>query len=165
MSEVTQKKPIYKKWWFWLLASFVFIIILSASSGDGTTDQETPEARQIVDAPHLLSLTIDEVREELGAPEDGDTTDPTEEQLRLGTKEWTNQYTVEGHTIVLDFDVNSREVTGFFIATDVVDIQGTKDWRVLLPISNLSENSDDYSIDPVETLKYPGFYTGVQASE
>ncbi len=164
MPEVTQKKPIYKKWWLWLLIGFVFIIIVAASSGDSTTDQETPQARQIVDAPHLLSLTIDEVREELGAPEDGDTTDPTEEQLRLGTKEWTNQYTIEGHEIVLDFDVKSREVTGLFISADEADDKGTRNWEALLPLINLAGDTS-YSVDPVEALKYPGYYTGVEISE
>lgn len=40
MSENTEniKKPIYKKWWFWLIIAFIVILALG-SSGENTTEQ------------------------------------------------------------------------------------------------------------------------------
>ncbi len=155
-------------WWFWVAAVFVFLMIVGAMSGGSTptNDSTSQEATTpIVNGEHLLGLTIDEVREEMGIPDDESTMDPTAQQLALGgTSTWTNQYTVSDHTIVLDFDMKSRQVTGFFIGTDEKD-GITRDWKALLPLSGLSEDAQGYSIKPIGALKSPGFYTGVQATE
>lgn len=168
MPEVKQKKPVYKKWWFWVLAVFTLIVVSAAFDGanDPTTNtqQTSQSTTPIVDGEHLLGLTIDQVREELGAPDEEEFIDPSNEQLALGTKTWTNQYTISDHTIVLDFDVASRQVTGFFISMN--EKEGvTRDWEALVRLGGLSENPKGYSIKPIASLKDPGYYTGVQATE
>lgn len=48
MPETKQKKPIYKKWWFWVIA----LIILGAigSAGDDTQEADKPKETQEVDS-------------------------------------------------------------------------------------------------------------------
>lgn len=168
--ENAAKKPVWRRWWFWAIAVFVLLVIASAGSNglDATNvEDEAQNATQptpVVDAPHLLTLTIDEAREELGPPDDKAYIDPTAEQLALGTTSWSNEFTVGDYGILLDFDVETREITEFFVETN--DASGlTRDWEALLPIVGLSEDSSDYIIKPVEALKYPGKYTGVRATE
>ncbi len=40
--EIKPKKPIWKKWWFWLIAIFVIFIIIGASGGE-KKEEGTPE--------------------------------------------------------------------------------------------------------------------------
>lgn len=162
------KKPVYKKWWFWAISVFVlFILIGSMSDGSKTPKNDIVSSQTvtpIVSGEHVLGLTIDDARKELGTPDDESTMDPTAQQLTLGTDTWTNQFTVSSHTIVLDFDVKSRQVTGFFISTD--EAEGiTKDWKSVMQLGGLSDDAQGYMVKPVEALKNPGYYTGVQATE
>jgi len=44
--EVKPKKPIWKKWWFWLIAIFVIFILIGASGGEkkeATPEQQLPQ--------------------------------------------------------------------------------------------------------------------------
>ena len=166
MSET--KKAIYKRWWFWVGAFFVLIIVAAASSPSDTkvtTDNSQPEQVQTVfDGSHILSLTIDQIRDEYGIPNDTSFVDPTQEQIDFGTSSWSNEYTLGDYTIQIDWDVTSRDVTGFFIATN--DPSGTtKDWEHLVTIAGLSTSSNDYTIKPVEANKFPGYYTGVNVTK
>ena len=167
MENATGKKPVWKRWWFWVLAVFILIVI-AASGSDGSESQDAAaEAVQpIVDAPHLLSGTIDEARKELGAPNDSQA-EPNKDQLALGTTEWTNEFTVGEYNVLLDFDTASREVTGFFIAPvhAEVDGKGNRDWETLAKLANLSEDATTYTVKPVHSLKDPTYFTGVSADE
>jgi len=119
-------------------------------------------AAQVVNGAHLLGLTIDQAREELGAPDEDEFVDPSKEQLALGVEKWSNQFTVGEYTVLLDFNIQSREVIEFFINSKD---GATRDWKALLPISGLSEDSSAYTIKPVEARSKAGYYTGVIASE
>lgn len=169
--ETVQKKPVYKRWWFWVLAAFILMVIASSGSSGGTEDGQVsatlPEEKEdeiVVDAPHLLELTIEEARIELGEPDD-QLVDPNEQQLALGTTEWSNEFTVNGYSILLTYNVESREINDFFISANDDPDRGTKDWKKLVSISNLSESSDSYTVDPIESRKDAGYYTGVEAKE
>jgi hypothetical protein len=167
--EAMPKKPVWKKWWFWVLVFFFIIIVSAASdvSNDTPTDTSVGASESvtpIVDGPHILGLTIEQVREELGAPDEDEFIDPSKEQLALGVNSWTNQWTINDHTIVLDFDVASRQVTGFFISMNQKE-GVTRNWQTLMKLGGLSENAQGYSIKPIEARKDPGYYTGVQATE
>jgi hypothetical protein len=147
---------------------FMFSAILVA-----LTDMDTPTASTqsaIIDAPAILGMTIEEARTQLGSPTDGDLTEPNTRQLELGTSVWHNSFTVDGYSILLDYDVESREVIEFFITTNEDDLGNggsgeTRDWKRLLNIAGLSENADTYSITPVQVLTHPGYYTGVRATD
>lgn len=173
MENTSGKKPVWKRWWFLAVAVLImfvavlimFVVVASnGSSGTGNTQITTPAAEPIVDAPHLLGLTIEQAREELGLPDEKEFVDPTAQQISLGITTWTNQFTIGTHTIVLEYDVKTRGIFNFFIDTD--DSSGaTSDWKNLVQISGLSEQSSDYTIKPVEARKSPGKYTGVRADE
>ncbi len=165
----TGKKTFYKKWWVWVLA-VLFLMVLVSGALDGedeaTGNLNAPQTDSIVDGPHLLSITIDQARVELGPPNEDEFVEPTEDQLKLGAKSWTNEFTVDGYTIILDFDVASREVTEFFISPVGTSEENlVRDWEALMRLGGLSKDSDDYTVEPIEALKYPGRYTGVVASE
>jgi hypothetical protein len=162
------KKPIYTKWWFWV--GIFFILIIATSSGPNEPqevaqdDSQQEQIEMVFDGPHLLSLTIDEVRNELGMPIEETFIDPTEEQIALGNTTWNNQYEKDGYMILIDWDIATREVTGFFISTDD-PTETIKDWSVLLDVMNISADTNQYNIEPVEAFKYPGEYTGVNVTE
>lgn len=130
---------------------------------DGTS--ETTEAvAPIIDAPHILSLTIEEARKELGTPTDGEQTEPTALQVSIGTTTWDNSFKVNGYDIVLDYDVKSRQVTSFFIATN--DPSGaTRNWKSLAKLAGMNENATAYSVKPVQAINKSGYYTGVTAAD
>lgn len=165
--QVDTKKSVYKKWWFWVLAVFILIVIAaSGSDGSKSKDVAAEAVAPIVDAPHLLSGTIDEARKELGTPKDSQT-EPNKDQLALGTTEWTNEFTVGDYNILLDFDTTSREVTGFFISPVHAEVDGkdNRDWEIMAKLANLSEDATDYTVKPVHSLKDPNYFTGVSADE
>jgi hypothetical protein len=163
------KKPIFKKWWFWLGAFFLITFVAAAASGPSETQTSKDNSQQeqnqaVFNGPHILSLTIDEVRDEYGMPNETSFVDPTQEQIDLGTISWSNKYTLDGYSILIDWDVASREVTGFFVSTD--DSSGkTKDWERLAAVAGLVRGVSDYSIEPIEANKYPGYYTGINVKE
>jgi len=140
-----------------------FIIALSSFLADSAPDKNLNPEDLVVDAPHLLGLTIEQARTELGTPDDKQI-EPTALQLSIGMDSWTNLFTVKEYSIQLDYSTKTREVTELFIATN--DPSGaTQNWKELLKITGLSENSNDYSVKPVEVLSKPGYYTGVTATD
>lgn len=170
------KKAIYKRWWFWAGAFFVLTFIAAAASGPSETqvvndnsqvvndNSQQEQAQAVIDGPHILTLTIDEVRGEYGMPNETSYVDPTQLQIDLGTTSWSNEYTLNDYTVLIDWDVTSREVTGLFVATD--DSSGkTKDWKQLAAIAGLSIDSSDYTITPVVANQQPGYYTGINVTE
>ena len=172
MANETVKKPVYKRWWFWVLAIFVLPVLIGSIGSSGTNkpaDAPTEAVTPIVDAPHLLGLTIDQARKELGTPDDGAMTEPNKDQLSSGlTKTWTNEFTIGDYGILLEYDLKTREITRFFISPnhDEVDGKGNRDWQKLAKLANLSSGStDSYTVKPIQTLMDPSYYTGVAADE
>lgn len=49
------KKPIWKKWWFWLIAIFVILIITSAGGGE----KEATQLQETQKYPSLTEETMD----------------------------------------------------------------------------------------------------------
>ena len=168
---MTNEKPWYKKWWAITLFIFFGIIII-ASLGDNSNDsnsvqtQQTAPAQQekiaaVFDVEALYGKNIDEIRTILGEPTDGEYTNPTAQQLALGTKEWSNSFEKDKYELLVTYDVASKKVIDFFVGTD--DPSGaTKDTKKLERILNL-ENSTNFIIEPVKALKDPSIYTGIKA--
>ncbi len=165
------KKSIYKKWWFWLLTVFIFFMFIGAFGSGPVETIDTPatdtvqddESVAIIDTPRILSMTIDEVRDELGMPLEDSFIDPTSEQIYDESMTWMNEYEISDYMFVIEWNATSRNVTGVFVATD--DPSGaTKDWEVLVPLLGLPEDTSDYLIDAVEVISDPSQYTGVNVS-
>ncbi len=59
------KKPIYKKWWFWLIIAIAFIGIIAAAGGDSSepssssgNEAQTTEAAIVVSADNLIRAYV-----------------------------------------------------------------------------------------------------------
>ncbi len=154
------------------VCGIIFIVLISVgaivgfiqgfSEEGGSAASE--DVKAIVDGPRILGLTIEQARTELGAPTDGKQTEPTPLQISIGTDTWNNSFKMGEYDIVLDYDVKSRQVTSFFIATD--DPSGaTRDWKSLARLANISEDATTYTVDPVEAMNKSGYYTGVIAAD
>lgn len=161
---ISDRKPFNQRLWLLGLAACTSIVLAGAGCSDLTTGTTAVKTEPVVDAPHLLTLTIEQARTELGAPKDV-IVDPTEQQLALGTKEWSNEFTVNGYNVLLTYDVKSRDVNDFFITANDDPDRGTQDWQKYVQLSTLSEQSSDYTVKPIESLKDKGYYTGVEAKE
>ncbi len=159
------------------VCGIIFIVLISISaivgfiqglSEEGSSTATSEDIKAIVDGPHILDLTIEQARAELGTPTDGDLTEPNAQQVALGTTTWNNSFEVQGYSVLLDYDVKTREVTELFIATNEDDLGDggtgeTRDWKPLLSIASLSQDADSYTIIPVEALAHPDYYTGLRA--
>lgn len=121
----------------------------------------TPVApKYTFDIPSLLGKNIDEIRQILGAPSDGDMTEPTAEQVSLGASQWDNTFKKDGKELVVTFSPSTRKVVDFFIGTD--DPSGkTTDEQHLLDIGNLTKDNSSYTVEPVKAIKDPSVITGV----
>jgi|SRR6056297_1843135 len=161
------EKAWYKKWW--IITLFIFFgIIIIASLGDNSNDsnitstqQTAPEQQEIVavfDVEALYGKNIDEIRAILGKPTH-ENINPTELQLELGVKEWSNAFKKDGYELLVNYDVASKKVIDFFVGTDAPS-GTTKDTKNLEKILNV-ENSTNFTIEPVKALKDPSAYTGI----
>jgi hypothetical protein len=167
---MTNEKPWYKKWWAITLVIFFGIIVI-AGLGDNSNDlnstltqQTAPAQREemvaVFDVEALYGKNIDEIRAVLGEPADGEYTNPTAQQLELGTKEWSNSFKKDKYELLVTYDVASKKVIDFFVGTN--DPSGaTKDTKKLEKILNV-DNSTNFTIEPVKALKDPSVYTGIK---
>ena len=168
MENDKQKKPIWKRWWVITLFIFFGIIVIAKigkelnNSNINTieTTQVSEQIAVIFDLEPLYGKNIDEIRAVLGEPTDGEYTNPTAQQLELGTKEWSNTFKKDKYELLVTYDVSSKEVIDFFVSTD--DPSGTtKDTKKLEKILNV-ENSTNFTIEPVKALKDLSVYTGIK---
>ncbi|OGH15917.1 MAG: hypothetical protein A2869_00330 [Candidatus Levybacteria bacterium RIFCSPHIGHO2_01_FULL_40_58] len=177
MDGIKPKKPIWKKWWFWIglffILPFVSLLIMGSvgqSLPEDTTIKPTnaPQAvitqalnqapKYVFNVPSLVGKDLDGVISVLGTPEGQD---PTAEQIRLGAKEWDKTFVKDGKELMATYTISDRKIVDFFISSE--DPSGaTKDKSYLLEIGNLNENDSRYKVEFVKTLKDPSLFTGVK---
>ena len=127
---------------------------------EAETEEPAEEPEVVFDVGALYGKNIDEIRAVLGEPTDGDYTDPTAQQLQLGTKEWSNTFKKDKYELLVTYDVSSKEVIDFFVPT--YWYQSNDDPSgVIEKILNV-ENSTNFTVQSVEALGYPSEYTGVK---
>lgn len=145
-----------------LMTIGAFIGFIEGLSEKNGASQET--ITPIVDAPRMLTLTIDDARKELGTPIDGEQTEPTALQRSLGMDTWENTFEISGYSVTLEYNTESREVVNIFIATN--DPTGaTRDWKTLAQKAGIDEDATTYAVQPVQALNKSGYYTGVTAAD
>jgi hypothetical protein len=157
----SKKKPVYKKWWFWVIAVFLLFVVGSALDQPETATPNNQETSQqsIFDTPSLFGKNIDEIRAVLGDPADKDSMDMTKEQLASGSSEWWNSWEKGQYTLTIAFHPTTRVVKDFFIGATTSAEE--KDSYLLLPVANLSKTNSKYTIKPVKQIKNPSLYTGI----
>lgn len=128
---------------------------------EGLTAQEVTV---VFDLETLYGKNIDEVREVLGTPTDADP-EPSDLQIEWGTTEWWNSFKKDGYELTVTFDVPTRKVKDFFLsANDPSGPDGlTKNTELLEKLLNVKD-SPNFTIEPVQALKDPSYYTGIIAS-
>lgn len=62
MAKNDQKKPIYKKWWFWILGLFIVVAIFSPSEDEEKEEAETPTQTE-AEKEEVVSEDEEEVKE------------------------------------------------------------------------------------------------------
>jgi len=118
----------------------------------------TVKIKPAFNIPALMGKSIDKVRRILGHPSD-QSIEPTSDD-----DEWNNLFTKHGYDLLVNFNPKTREVTDFFIGT--LDPTGaTDDYSDLIAICNLKENSSNYNIEPVPSIKDNTRYTGIKITE
>lgn len=146
----------------------LFIIAVSSIGGgpeSPAVDQTQTEVMAVVfDLETLYGKNIDEIREVLGEPTDTDR-EPSALQIEMGTKEWYNSFTKNGYELTVTYDVTSRAVVDFFLsANDPSGPDGlTRNTTLLEMILNV-QDSVNFTVEPVNALKDPSYYTGIIAT-
>lgn len=154
---VPLKKVWYKRWWVIALGVFIIFIIILPSSDDSKTQTPepapvaTPEVKVVYDIPSLFNKNIDQIKIELGTP--AIDTEPTKEQLTLGTKEWEKSYKKDGEELLITYYTQDKKVKDFFLSGE--------DKGHLLKIGGLKENDPTYTLEFVKQLKDPTKITGL----
>ncbi len=103
--------------------------------------------------PSLIGKTIDEVRAQLGAPDD-EQPEPSELQMRMEFDQWDNVFSSSGYELLITFDPRTRQVKDFFLAGQNVE--------VLLERGNLVLHDSAYTIEPVKSLLDSSTITGIK---
>jgi len=163
-AKAKNKKPVYKRWWFWIIMVFVVGLIGNAIP-DSQSIPESDNDNQIVaiwDVATLISsyATVDDVCSALGAPYDSPALrEASDLQMTLGVETWTNEWHKDNHVLLVTYDISTRNVVDYFI--DSGTEAEYKNTDLLLPLVNLEKYSDLYSLKPVKALKDLSIYTGV----
>lgn len=129
------------------------------------TSKEINAVKLIFDISSLVGKDIDEIRNQLGKPTDGNQMEPTKQQQKIGLDMWYNSFKVTGNDreLLVTFNPKTRKVIDFFLPTGEKDMLGTnKD--ILLQEGNLSKDASNYSIEFVKSLQTPSSFTGVKVT-
>jgi hypothetical protein len=118
-----------------------------------TTQVNTPTPSYSFDIPSLIGKNIDEIRQIFGSPVDT-LTEPSAEQLKLGTDQWDNTFKKDDKELLVTFNPVTRTIVDFFISGD------NKDKLIL--VGNLKNSDTKYVIEPVKMLKDPSQITGIK---
>lgn len=147
----------------------VLIIIIAAIAGCGekkqtTQPQQTPTVQEqkvaAFDVPALVGKSLDELKATLSGYQKK-TLELTEEQIKLGAKEWEAEFEKDGKSLLVTYEISTKKVKDFFIGTD--DPSGeTKDKAHLLALGNLKEDDSRYKVEFVKALADPAYFTGVK---
>lgn len=128
------KKPIFKKWWFWLIIVFVLIGIISASGSGDDTGAETTSAESDINSVTQAVAETEAVKDnELGSY-----------QVEIKNVRLTEDY--EGKPVVVityGFTNNAEEPTSFSLAFDETVYQND----IGLNGAYVLKNGDTYSSD------------------
>lgn len=160
------KKPWYKKWWAITIFIILGIIIISNMGKKQNTKtnniiETQPQKAEIVfDLEKLYGKNINEIRTILGPPADGKLTNPTEQQIKLGVKQWDNTFKKGNYELLVTYNVSDKSVIDFFIPTD--DSSGaTKNTKNLEEVGNVV-NTNKFTIEQVKTIRDPSMFTGIK---
>jgi hypothetical protein len=144
----------------------LLFIIVGCTKKEETANNQTQEQQKeqiVFDVPALLEKNIDEIRQVLGNPTDGNFIDPTEDQLKLsGDKdmEWSNTFKKDGRELLVSYGSRSRKVIDFFISSD--DLDQNKDKEQVMNWGNVQNDDSRYSLEFVNALKDPNLFTGIK---
>ena len=151
-----------------LLATILFTVVVvtltSCGSSTSSNEQKVKSSKTnvnfVFDVPSLIGKDIDEVKKILGKPTDKNP-EPTKQQMKMNFDTWDNSFEKDGHTLLVTFNPQNREVTDFFI--DTSDPSGaTTDYSDLLALCNVTNDNPKYSIEPVPALNDNSKFTGIK---
>ncbi len=134
--DLKEKKPFFKKWWFWLIVVIVILGILGSSGSDDNAE-ETPVTTNTnvanTNDPNETSSTPDETPNET-PDETPDEPEPTESTLTVG-----DSVELEDFKVTL-LDAKSSQGTDFFKPEDGKVFVGLQ-----LEVENISDESQSFS--------------------
>ena len=159
------RKNLLKLWWLWLIIGFILLLVFlpntskngEKKSQSNNTPQTTTQS-YIFDMPILIDKNLEELETILGEPRGSN---PTEQQISLGIKEWEKIFIKDGEELLVTYKISSNKIIDFFISTD--DPSGmTQNKKHLLELGNLKENDEKYSLEFVKAIKNPNYFTGIK---
>lgn len=141
---------------------FGIIAAITSAPAKNNPEQAAP-AEATFDIPALVGLNLIGLEAELGKP-DVDT-EPTEQQIALGTKTWEKTWNKGKYFLMATYDVENRNVVDLFLGarTDGAFVM-FKDTNNILAAGNLKTDSLVYSVEFVKAVNGSG-YTGAIVRE
>lgn len=125
-----------------------------------TAASVVPKTAAIFDVPSLIGKNIDQITQILGTPKDN--TEPTLEQLRLGTKEWDKTYEKAGKELLVTYRTSDRTIVDFFLDNKGSSHLSETDKQTMLDELNVTTTDSKYSVEFVKALKDPSITTGLK---
>lgn len=112
----------------------------------------------VFDLPALARLNIDQIRAELG-PVVGAETEPTREELAEGLVEWAKKFRRDTTTLVVSYDVGTRQVIDFYVTSAHGRASRYEPW---LRLVGVLPQDPHWSIEPFAQPGRPKLYLGVR---
>lgn len=110
----------------------------------------------IFDVPSLLGKKIGQIEHLLGKPAGSDSPNTSDNELE-------RTYCRQGQTLVITYNVSTREVVGLFLpASEPTDT--AKTYSQLLAVRNLKPNNDHYTVDSLTNSEPKRHLIGIAVS-
>jgi hypothetical protein len=148
------------------LSAIGLIILLILISNSGSSNDSKPQAlpqetrTQVqFDIPNLIGKNMDEIESLFGKEI---SQEPNEYQINSVT-EWSKEFKKDEYVLVVTYDYKTRIIKDFFVPASEETYQN-KDKKYMMEITNTTMNDSLYDISFIDSMKDPGYITGILIS-
>lgn len=172
--EKGNKKKFYKKWWFWVIVIIALFIMIGSSDDTSTSTSEKDrsnneavveqevksESDYVFNVPELLNKTLSEIEAELGEPTS--YIKPPQSYIENSTiRTWEKTWYRNDHTFMITYNIDTNDIEDYFLGGGSDEVfERFRDTNYILEVGNMTNDSNNYTVEFVKALKDPSTHTG-----